>query len=110
MRGIDLAQRARLVGIDYAVFLPAAHADDLVTHGELRVARFGDLAHRATAHGLAQGLGLGVALGVVHAAAHVRVQAQEMVAHQHLAVLQGRGVGYDQLEVAGDGFAHWAVV
>ena len=32
------------------------------------------------------GCGCGVALGVVHAAAHVRVEAEEVVAHQHLAV------------------------
>ena len=34
MGGVDLAQRARLVGIDHAVLLPAAHADHLVARLE----------------------------------------------------------------------------
>jgi hypothetical protein len=60
----------------------------------LGVAAFHHLAHGAALHHLAQRLRLGVALGVVHAAAHVRVEAQEVVAHQHLAVLQRRRVGW----------------
>jgi hypothetical protein len=51
------------------------------------IAALDHLADRAALHHLAQRLRLGVALGVVHAPAHVRVEAQEVVAHQHLAVL-----------------------
>ena len=110
MGGVNLAQRAWQVGIDHAVLLPAAHADDLVANGELGVARFGDLAYRAATHGLAQRLGLGIAFGVVHATTHIRIQAEEVVAHQHLAVRQGRGLAHYQFEVTGNCFPHGPVV
>jgi hypothetical protein len=85
--GVHLAQRAGLVGVDHAVLLPAAHADDLVAGLEARVLRLDHLADDAALHHLAQRLRLGVALAGVHAPAHVGVQAQEVVLHQHLAVL-----------------------
>ena len=110
MGRIDLAQRTRGIGIHHAVLLPAAHAHHLVAHGVLGVAAFHHLAHRAANHHFAQGLRCGVALALVHAAAHVGVQAQVVVAHQHLAGLQRGGVGGDKLEVAGNGFALGAVV
>ena len=109
-RGIDLAQGTRLIGVDHAVLLPAAHAHHLVTDGEFGIFRLHHFAHGTAAHGLAQRLRRGVTLGVVHAATHVGVQAQKVVAHQHLAVLQCGRVADDQLEIAGDGFARGAVV
>ncbi len=96
--------------VDDAVFLPAAHADDLVADLELGRAALHHFAGRAALHHLAQRLRRGVALGVVHAAAHVGVQAEEVVPHQHLAVLQRRRVGDDQLEIGGRGLALRAVV
>ena len=110
MGRIDLAQRTRGIGIHHAVLLPAAHAHHLVAHGVLGVAAFHHLAHRAANHHFAQGLRCGVALALVHAAAHVGVQAQVVVAHQHLAIGQRRGLCRHQLEVAGHGFALGAVV
>jgi len=74
------------------------------------VARLLHLAARAADHHLAQRLGLGVALAVVHAPAHVRVQAQVMVAHQHLAFAQLGCLHRHQPEVAGRGFALRPVV
>ncbi|MNT53534.1 hypothetical protein D3C72_1906230 [compost metagenome] len=71
---------------------------------------FGHFAHGATDHDFAQALRCGVALALVHAAAHVGVQAQKVVAHQHLAVFQRGRVHRHQLEVAGHGFALGAVV
>ena len=108
--GVHLAHRAGCFGIDHAVFLPATHAHDLVAGAETGRAALNHFARRAALHHLAQCLRYGIAFAVVHAAAHVRVQAQEMVAHQHLAVLQSGRRAADQLEVAGAGFALRPVV
>jgi hypothetical protein len=108
--GVHLAQRAGLFGVHHAVQLPAAEADHLVPWLVARVLRLDHLTHRAALHHLAQRLRLRIALAGVHASAHVGVQAQEVVAHQHLAVLQGRGVGGDEPEVGGCGLAFRAVV
>ena len=110
MGGIDLAQRAGLLGIDHAVFLPAAHAHHLVAHRVLGMLALGHFTHGATDHDFAQRLRCGVALALVHAAAHIGIQAQKVVAYQHLAVLERGRVGGHQLEVAGHGFALGAVV
>ena len=110
MGGVDLAQRAELGCVHHAVFLPAAHTDHLIAHGKFRVLGLYHLTHGATNHGLAQRLGLGIVFAIVHAAAHVRVQAQVVVAHQHLANLQRRCVAGHQLEVAGKRFAGGAVI
>jgi hypothetical protein len=82
-----------------AVELPAEHADHLVADGELRVLRGHHLARRAADHDVAEVHRRGVGLGVVHAAAHVGVEREEMVAHQHLAVGDLRHGGLDQLEI-----------
>jgi hypothetical protein len=108
--GVHLFQRARLVGLDDAVFLPAAEAHHLVAGLVPGRAAFHHLAGRAALHHLAQRLRLGVALGVVHAAAHVGVQRQEVVAHQDFAVFQRTGLAAHQLEVACDRFALRPVV
>ena len=108
--GVNLAQRARLGSIDHAVLLPAAHAHHLVARFEFGVLGLDHLAHRATNHHLAQPLRCSVALAVVHAAAHVGIQAQEVVLDKHLAIFQRRGVGGDQLEVVSGCFALRAVV
>jgi hypothetical protein len=105
MGGVHLAQGAGGVGIDHAVLLPATHAHHLVARGVLGVAALDHLAHRAADHHAVQRLGGGVALALVHAAAHVGVQAEVVVAHQHLAVLQRRRVGGDEAEVLHRGFA-----
>ena len=110
MGGVDLAHRANQVAVDHAVFLPAAHTHHFVAHGVFGVARFHHLTHGAALHGLPQRLGLGVTLGVVHATAHVRVQAQKVVPHQHLTILQWRCLCGDEFEVAGNGFPDGAVV
>ena len=110
MGGVHLAQGTRLIALDHAVLLPAAHADHLVANGVLRASRLDHFADRTAAHGLAQRLRCGIALGVIHAATHVRVQAEVVVAHQHLAVLQGRCLCHYALEIAGLGFADRAVV
>ena len=110
MGGVDLAQCAQDIGIDHAVLLPAAHADHLVTGFEFGVLAVHHFAHGATDHHLTQRLGHGVALALVHAAAHVGVQAHEVVLDQHLAVLQGWNGGFNQLEVGHSGFALGAVV
>ena len=110
MGGVDLAQRTELGCIHHAVLLPATHAYHLVARREFRVLGFKYLTDGTATHGLAQGLWLGIALGIVHAAAHVRVQAQVVMAHQHLTVLQGRCVAGDQLEVAGQCFTGGTVV
>ncbi len=110
MGGVHLAQRTRLVGIHHAVLLPAAHADNLVTDGKLRAFRLDHFAGRAAAHDLTERLRLRITLGVVHAAAHIRVQAHEVMADQHLAVGQRRRFTAVELEVAGDGFARGAVI
>ena len=110
MGGVDLAQCAQHIGIDHAVFLPAAHAHHLITNFELGVLTFYHFAHGATEHDLPQSLGHGVALAFVHAATHVRIQAHEVVLDQHLAVLQCRNVGFNHFEVGHSGFALRAVV
>ena len=48
----------------------------------------------------------GVAFGTVHAAPHVRVQAEKMVAHQHLNVLRRRRLAAHKREIAGHGHGH----
>jgi hypothetical protein len=74
------------------------------------VSGLNDFTHGATAHHFMQGLGCGVAFAVVHASAHIGVQAQKVVAHQHLAILQRGRVAGDQFEVAGHSLTHRAVV
>ena len=64
-----------------------------------------DHADRAALHHLVERLRLGVALGVVHAAAHVRVEAQEVVAHEHLALARRADRLLDEAEVVGAGLA-----
>ena len=110
MRRVNLAQRAHLLCVDHAELLPATHADDGVARLEFWRAAFKHLAGRAALHDLPERLRCRVALGVVHAAAHVGVQAQKVVAHQHLAVLQGWRFSRDQLEVTGACFANRARV
>jgi len=110
MRRVDLAQGAHQVGIDHAVFLPAAHAHNLVADGEFGMARLNHLAHRAADHDFAQGLGNGVAFAFVHAPAHVGVQAQVVVAHEHLALQKCRRLDFDEFEIADSGFTLRAVV
>jgi hypothetical protein len=51
------------------------------------VLAFDHLTHRAANHDFAQRLRLRVAFAVVHAAAHVGVETQVVVLHQHLVVL-----------------------
>ena len=103
--GVDLAPHRRLRRVDQRIVLPAARAHDLVADLEGRVLRGQHLADAAALHHRIQRLWLRVALAVVHAPAHVRVQAHEMVAHQHLAVLQLGHRGLDQLEVRWVGLA-----
>jgi len=64
-----------------ADLLPAEHADHVVAHRIGRVLGRFHHAHRAADHHLVQRLRLRVRLAVVHAAAHVRIERQEMVAH-----------------------------
>jgi hypothetical protein len=64
-----------------------------------------DDAHGAALHDLVERLRLGVALGVVHAAAHVRVEAEEMMAHQDLTFAGRAERLLDEAEVLGAGLA-----
>ena len=79
----------RGVGIDHAVSCQPPMPTTLSPTACQALVAF-HLAHRAANHHFAQAAGCGVALALVHAAAHVGVQAQVMVAHQHLAVGQRR--------------------
>jgi hypothetical protein len=99
LRAVHLLQHTALIGIDQQVLLPAAHADDLVTDLELRTARIDDFTDRAANHHLVQRLRLGVTPALIHAAAHIGVEAQVMVAHQHLTIDEGRNRCFDQPEV-----------
>jgi hypothetical protein len=99
--GIDLAQQAGRGAVEHRVLLPAAGADHLVAGGKVRVARFDHLTDRAALHHGVQRLRRRIALAVVHAAAHVGVQAQVVVAHQHLAVLGGHGLHMAEVGNAG---------
>ena len=72
--GVNLAQRAQLLGVHHAELLPAAHAHHGVTHGKLWTSAFNNLTDRAANHDLTERLGGGVAFGVVHATAHVRIE------------------------------------
>ena len=98
---VDLLNHAALGRIDDLKLLPAAHADDLVADGKVRILRLDHLARRAADHHLVQRLRRRVALALVHAAAHVRIEAQVVVAHQHLPLGQRRQGLFDQLEVVG---------
>ncbi|MNT29275.1 hypothetical protein D3C72_1650060 [compost metagenome] len=69
-----------------AHFLPAEHADHLVAWLELAVLALHHFTNGAADHHLVERLRRGVRLAVVHAPAHIRVERQEVVAHQHLAV------------------------
>ncbi len=85
--GLDLVQAG---AVRDAVLLPAEVADDRVTDSELRVLGGFDDAGRAADHRLAERLRRRVRLGVVHAAAHVRIERQEVIAHQDLAGADAR--------------------
>jgi len=87
-RCIDLAEPAAAVG--QPVLLPAEAADDHVALHELRMPALDHLADGAADHRVAELLRLAVRLAVVHRAAHVRVERQEAVAYQQLAVVQRR--------------------
>ena len=110
MAGVHLAQGAQNIGINDAVFLPAPHAHDLVTCLEFGVAAVHHLAHGPADHDLAQRLGHGVAFALVHAPAHVRVQAHEVVFHEHLAILQSGNRRCDLFEVGHSGLTLRAIV
>ena len=84
MGGVYFAKRTKHIGIHHAVGLPAAHADDRIACFEFGVTAFQDFTYRAANHHLTQGLGRRVAFAVVHAPAHVGVQAEKVMAHQHL--------------------------
>mmetsp|Transcript_37528 Transcript_37528/g.87551 ORF Transcript_37528/g.87551 Transcript_37528/m.87551 type:complete len:216 (+) Transcript_37528:892-1539(+) len=99
--GVDLLQHAALRGVDGDELLPAAHADDPVAHREVRVLRLHHLTDRAADHDFVQRLGGCVALALVHAAAHIGVEAQEVVAHPHLAIGQRGQRRFDEPEVVG---------
>ena len=92
MGGVHLAQHACGFGADHAVGLPSAHAHHLVAHREFGAAALHHFAHRAANHHAVERLWVGIALGVVHPAAHIGVQAEVVVFHQHFAVLQRGGV------------------
>src|SRR6185369_16835009 len=99
--GVDLAQHAGLAAVDDRVLLPATVADDVVAGLVVRMARFDDFADGAALHHLVERLRLRVALGVVHAAAHVRVEAQEVVANEHLPLARRTDGLFEQAEVVG---------
>ena len=109
MGGVDLAQHPRLVSIDHAVFLPAAHADHAVAGGKFGVAAVHHLAHGAANHHAVERLRRDIAFAVVHATTHIRVQAQEMVPHQHLALQQAGDGCADPCKVVCAGFAAGAL-
>jgi len=108
--GVDFAQGAWHVGVHGAVLLPATHAHHRVAGLEFGVTAVHHLADGAADHDLTQGLRHCVAFAFVHAAAHVGVEAQVMVAHQHFAVFQFRQWQFDHFEILSSGFALWAVV
>src|SRR5581483_1166457 len=66
--------------------LPAERREDVLALLQLRIPGLQHFAHRLPHHHLAQLDALGVALRVAHAAAHVRVEREPQVAHQHLAL------------------------
>ena len=105
-----LAQSAHSITIDDAVLLPAAHAHHFIAHCIFGMARFNHLADRAANHHLANGLRCRIAFGIVHSPAHVRIKAQVMVLHEHLAFLQSWQRFADQFEVRNTGFFVWAIV
>ena len=98
---VDLAQHAGGRSVEERVLLPAAHPDHAVARSVARVLRRDDLADGAAQHHLAERLRLGIAPGVVHAPAHVRIEAQETVANQHLPVRRVAHRRLDQPEVGG---------
>jgi hypothetical protein len=80
--------------------LPAEGADHLVADGELRILRGHHFAGTAADHDVAEVDRGGVGLGVVHAAAHVGVEREPVVLHQHLVVARLRDLGFLEAEVA----------
>jgi NADH-quinone oxidoreductase subunit M len=102
VRALDKAT-ARLLGVDHAVELPAAHAHDLIAHGKTARLALDDFAHRPANHHLAQRLGSRIALAFVHASAHVGVEAQVVVPYPHLTVLQSGRLNRLKLKIFGRG-------
>ena len=88
---LDRAQRAP---VRHGVLLPAEHARDVVAHGIAVGAARDDLTDDAALQGLANLERRHVTLHVVHAAAHVGIDGQVEVAHEHLAV---GGLGHGPL-------------
>jgi hypothetical protein len=93
---IDFANRA---AVSDAVFLPSAHANDLVAGVEAGVFRRHHLAGGAADHHLIERLRRGVALRVAHAAAHVRIERQPIVTDQHLSISEIGDRRFNELEV-----------
>src|SRR6185437_340546 len=94
---IDLAQ---IAAVGDRVLLPAGMGGDGVAHRKSRILRLDDFAHPLAGHDLADLRLGGVGARVVHAAAHIGVERQETVAHQHLAVLGRRHRRLDDAEIA----------
>ncbi|CAM5299366.1 hypothetical protein SFUMM280S_10634 [Streptomyces fumanus] len=96
--GVDLDG---VPGVDGGVLAPAEEVQHVVTDGDALGVRLHDLADRAALHGLAQLEGGDVGLGGAHPAAHVRVDGEVAVAHQHLALGERGDLLLDQGEVLG---------
>ncbi len=101
-RGVERPSPRR---VDESRLAPAEVVDDPGALGERLGRRRDDLADSAPGQRLAQRERRHVRTDVVHATAHVRIDRDERVAHEHLTV---HGVGkldLRELEVSGDGQA-----
>src|SRR5207244_12844773 len=84
---------------------PAAVADDDIAYHVARVARRDDLPDRAADHRPPDCGGRRIRFGGAHAAAHVAVEREVEVAHEHLAVAWLRYRRLRQLEIVEAGRA-----
>jgi hypothetical protein len=84
---IDLAQALAVVD---RLGRPVQHAQHRVALGEAGIARVDHFADRAAGQRLAEREGRGIGAHLGHARAHVGIERQEALAHQHLTIGQGR--------------------
>ncbi len=101
-RGQVGARRRRCGGLQHGVFTPAQGVDDDVADLAVIGAGGDDFADGAAFHGFVELVRRRVGLGVVHASAHVRVNGEEEVPDQDLALLQLGKVGCRETEVRGN--------
>ena len=83
------------------VALPAAHANDGVARLESRIVGGLDDSDRTPAHHRAELLRLGVGFRIAEPPAHVRIERQERMAHQHFARPRRGNWRLDDAEIGG---------